>query len=684
MLMKSRLAFLTIGDASTCYSPFNLPSFFSLFLHPLHRHRHHRCRYHHHPALRQNPGKNESFIARIFSSPTGDSDPISPAHMVPTCNVAPSTLSSNRAIAGHVRSGNVDTAKKVFDEMPERTIVTWNSMLAGYAKPGSLAAAREFFDRIPHPDVVSWNTMMSCYIQNGELEAAFEVFNRMAVKDTTSWNTMISGLSRSRRMEDAVRLFQVMPTKNVVSWNAMLTGYVQCGDMEKASSLFNQIPAKNVVSWTAMISGYMQQGKVEDAIQLFAKMRAPNLVTWNAMMAGYVQNARAEDALRLFRSMLERRIWPNQSSFSSVLAGCGILAALGTGRQVHQYVCKTKFCSDTTTGTSLLSMYCKCGELEEARKMFEEMPTRDMVTWNAIVAGYAQHGFGRAALCLYEEMKRNGVQADGITFIALLSACNHAGLVDLGRSYFKAMLHDHAIEPKPDHYTVMVDLLGRAGLLKEAVDLIDTIPFQPHSAIFATLLGACRTHRNMEFAKYAAEKLLELDPENAAAYVQLANVYATMGLWDDVSRIRRLMRSNAVVKNPGCSWIEVKNQVHEFRSSDRLHLELTLIHKKLDELQRAMKLAGYVPDLSWALHDVKDEQKEVILSYHSEKLAIAFGLLKTPASTKIKVFKNLRVCGDCHTATKFISAIEGREIIVRDAVRFHHFKNGSCSCGDYW
>ncbi|CAN6470619.1 unnamed protein product [Victoria cruziana] len=680
MLIRSRLGFFTIGDVSPFYSPFHLAFPFSHFALERRRRRHHRL------AFCQDTEQNESCVveACIPSPPRRHSDSFSTAHMVPTYKVTPAILASNREIAWHVRGGDVETARKVFDKMPERTTVTWNSLLAGYAKPGSLVVARELFDRIPNPDVVSWNTMVSCYIQNGELEAAFAVFNRMAVKDTTSWNTMISGFSRSRRMEEAVRLFQAMPIKNVVSWNAMLAGYVHCGDMEKALYLFNVIPKKNVVSWTAMVSGYMQQGKVEEATELFARMRAPNLVTWNAMMAGYVQNARAEDALRLFRSMLELRIWPNQSTFSSVLAGCGSLAALGTGRQVHQYVCKTKFCSDTTTGTSLLSMYCKCGELEDARKVFEGMPVRDVVTWNAIIAGYAQHGFGKTALCFYEKMKRIEIQADGITFVALLSACNHAGLVDLGRSYFKAMLDDHAIEPKPDHYIVMVDLLGRAGSLKEAVALIHTMPFPPHSAIFATLLGACRTHRNVNFAKYAAEKLLELDPANAAAYVQLSNVYATMGLWDDVSQIRRSMRSNAVVKNPGCSWIEVKNQVHQFRSSDRLHQELTLIHKKLDELQKAMKLAGYVPDLTCALHYVKDEQKEVILSHHSEKLAIAFGLISTRAGTRIKVFKNLRVCVDCHTAIKFISAIEGREIIVRDAVRFHHFTNGSCSCGDYW
>ncbi|CAI0417602.1 unnamed protein product [Linum tenue] len=352
--------------------------------------------------------------------------------------------------------------------------------------------------------------------------------------------------------------------------------------------------------------------------------------------------------------MMAGGVSPNPSTLSSVLLGCSELSSLQLGKQVHQLVCKSPLHIDTTAGTSLISMYCKCGALEDAKKLFVEMPRRDLVTWNAMISGYAQHGAGELA--------------HGITFVAVLLACNHAGLLDLGTDYFNCM----------------VDLLSRAGKLDEAVDLIKKSPFKPHPAIYGTLLGACRIHKNTKIAEFAAKNLLDLDPTSAAAYVQLANVYAATNKWNDVARVRQLMNRSNVVKTPGYSWIDVKNIVHEFRSGDRIHPHLGSIHEKLNELEEKMKLAGYVPDLECALHDVGEAEKKQLLLRHSEKLAIAYGLMKLPPGVPIRVFKNLRICADCHRAAKCISEIEKREIIVRDTTRFHHFKDGSCSCRDYW
>lgn len=588
-------------------------------------------------------------------------------------------------ITSYIRAGDLDTALRVFENMKARTTVTWNSILAGYSKKsGKIKEALELFDKIPEPDCVSYNIMLACFLQNSDIDSARVFFDKMPVKDTASWNTMISGFAQNGKMGEAKKLFLVMPNKNSVSWSAMISGYVECGDLDSAVELFEVAPVKSVVAWTAMITGYMKFGKIGLAEKMFREMPVKNLVTWNAMIAGYVENDQAENGLKLFRTMVGVGIRPNSSSLSSALLGCSNLSALQLGKQIHQLVCKFPFYSDTTAGTSLISMYCKCGGLGDAWRLFLEIPRKDVVTWNAMISGYAQHGAGEKALCLFDEMKDEGMQPDWITFVAVLLACNHAGFVDLGVRYFDSMVRDYGVEAKPDHYTCMVDLLGRAGRLVEAVDLIKKMPFRPHSAIFGTLLGACRIHKNLELAEYAAKSLLCLDPASAAAYVQLANVYATMNRWDHVARIRRSMKENNVVKTPGYSWIEVKNVVHEFRSGDRVHSELASIHKKLKELEKKMKLAGYVPDLEFALHDVEEEQKEKLLLCHSEKLAIAFGLIKVPLGTPIRVFKNLRVCGDCHLATKYISAIERREIIVRDTTRFHHFKDGSCSCGDYW
>lgn len=569
--------------------------------------------------------------------------------------------------------------------MTVKTTVTWNSILSWFAKKlGNFEHACQLFEKIPQPNSVSYNIMLACYWHNFGAHKARDFFDDMLAKDIASWNTMISGYAQIGRMSEARELFSAMPEKNCVSWSAMVSGYVACGDLDSAVECFNAATEKSVITWTAMITGYMKFGRIESAERLFRELSLKNLVTWNAMIAGYVENGRAEDGLKIFKSMLETGDKPNAVGLTSVLLGCSNLSALQLGKQVHQLVCKSPLSSDTTAVTSLISMYFKCGDLKDAWKLFVQIPRKDIVTWNAMICGYAQHGAGEKALSLFDDMKIEGMKPNWITFVAVLLACNHTGLVDLGVQYFDTMVRDFGVEAKPEHYACMVDLLGRAGRLSEAVDLIKSMPFKPHAAIFGTLLGACRIHKNLHLAEFAAKNLLELEPTSATGYVQLANVYAAQNRWDHVARIRRSMKENNVVKAPGYSWIEINSVVHEFRSSDRLHPELASIHEKLNELEKKMKLAGYVPDLEFALHDVGEELKEQLLLWHSEKLAIAFGLLKVPLGVPIRVFKNLRVCGDCHSAIKYMSTIEGREIIVRDTARFHHFKDGICSCSDYW
>ncbi|KAK9054989.1 hypothetical protein SSX86_026068 [Deinandra increscens subsp. villosa] len=593
--------------------------------------------------------------------------------------------SSNMMITEYIRRGDLDSAYNVFENMSTRTTVTWNSMLTGYCKtPGRVEDARQLFDKMPEPDIVSYNTMLNCYMRNFGINAAQAFFDQMLVTDTVSWNTMLSGFCQNGMMDQAYELFDKMPEKNHVSWNVMISGYAARGDLVFAEKLFRNSPSKCVVAWTAMVTGYMKSRKVDLAEKLFKEMPERNRVTWNAMVSGYVENGRSDDGLKLFRTMVETGVKPNSSTISSVLLGCSNLSSLRLGKQVHQFTNKSPLCLQAMVNTSLISMYCKCGDLETACKLFREILDKDVVTWNAMISGYAQHGEGDKALLLFDTMKKEKIKPDWITFIGVLSACNHAGLVNRGIQYFNSMQRDYKIKPKPDHFTCMVDLLGRAGKLVEAFNLIKTMPFRPHPAIFGTLLGACRIHKNLELAEYAARSLLDCDPSSAAGHVQLANVYAAMRKWDGVSKVRRLMKDNKVIKLPGYSWIEIMNSVHEFRSSDRIHPELALIHEKLKQLEKKMKAAGYIPVLEFALHDVADEQKEKLLLWHSEKLAIAYGIIKMADGVPIRVFKNLRVCGDCHEATKFISAIEKREIIVRDNSRFHHFKDGKCSCGDYW
>ncbi|CAL5010177.1 unnamed protein product [Urochloa decumbens] len=606
----------------------------------------------------------------------------------------PSILSAGRrlttaAVAAAVRRGDLAGAEEAFASTRLKTMATYNCLLAGYARapgPGRLADARHLFDRIPHPDAVSYNTLLFCHFANGDVDGARRLFSAMPVRDVTSWNTMVSGLSKNGALEEAKAVFKAMPVRNAVSWNAMVAAIACSGDMVAAEEWFRNAPEKkDAVLWTAMVTGYMDAGDVQKAMEFFEAMPVRNLVSWNAMVSGYVKNSRAGDALRVFKTMIgNANVQPNASTLSSVLLGCSNLSAVEFGRQIHQWCTKLPLSRSMTVGTSLVSMYCKCGNLDDACRLFDEMCRRDVVAWNAMISGCAQHGDGRKAIKLFGKMKDEGVVPDWITFVAVLTACIHTGLCDFGMRCFETMQGVYGIEPRIEHYSCMVDLLCRAGLLERAVNMIRSLPFEPHPSAYGTLLTACRIYKNLEFAEFAAVKLIEQDPQNAGAYVQLANIYAIANRWADVSRVRRWMKDNAVVKTPGYSWIEIKGVRHEFRSNDRLHPQLDLIHDKLDRLEELMKAMGYIPDLDFALHDVDESLKAQMLMRHSEKLAIAFGLISSPPGMTLRIFKNLRVCGDCHNATKLISKIEDREIILRDTTRFHHFRGGSCSCGDYW
>ncbi|KAJ0968597.1 hypothetical protein J5N97_025514 [Dioscorea zingiberensis] len=447
---------------------------------------------------------------------------------------------SNKAIITHIRNGDLDSARKVFDAMPEKTTISWNSMLAGFSKqPGKLHDALHLFAKIPQPDVVSYNTLLSCYMLNSDTRGAGELFRVMPVKDAASWNTMISGFSRNGMANCARKMFAEMPQKNAVSWNAIVSCCIQAGDLCSAEEYFSQAPDKvDLVLQTAMIAGYMGAGEIERALEMFDAMPVRNSVTWNAVIAGFVENGRSEDGLKLFRRMLYAvEVRPNPSSLSSVLLGCSNLSALELGKQVHQLACKLPLGSDLTVCTSLVSMYCKCGDLDDACKLFDRIPLRDVVTWNAMISGYAQHGYGQKAIKLFDKMSGLGKpKPNHITFVAVLTACNHAGLLELATQYFESMKHDYGLEPQSDHYSCMVDIFCRAGSLVKAMELIEKMPVnvKPHPAVYGTLLGACRVHRNLEFAEFAAKKLVELEPRSAGAYVQLANIYASMKRWTDV------------------------------------------------------------------------------------------------------------------------------------------------------
>eukprot|EP01018_Ginkgo_biloba_P004466 Gb_36636 [translate_table: standard] len=567
-----------------------------------------------------------------------------------------------------------------------------NNLINMYMKCGNLICSREVFDKMPKRDVISWTSMITGYAQTGHSVEALKLFTQMqrarikpnhftfaiVVKACAS----LSALEQGKQVHECIITAGYEP--DVVVWNSLVDMYAKCSSVKDARQVFDKMHKRNVIAWNAMIAGYAQNGHLDEALKLFRRMPEPDEVTWSSMIAGYAQNGQCDEALDIFCQMQGKGIKPNNFTFGSVVKACASLAALEHGKQVHAHIIITGFESDFVVGNALVGMHAKCGNIEDAFQVFEKMPTRNVVSWSTMIVGCAQHGQGKKALKLFEQMLVAGMRPNEITFVGVLYACSHTGLVDEGRFYFHSMGREHGITPTIEHYTCMVDLLGRAGCLDEAENLINKMPVDPNVAAWGALLGACRIHNNIDIAKRAADHLLELKVEDAGTYVLLANIYAAAGKWDDVANVRKLMKDRGVKKEPGFSWIEVKNRTHSFVVGDRWHPQKEEIYSMLEKLAGQMKIAGYVPDTNLVLQNVEPQQKEHFLGHHSEKLAIAFGLLSTPSGTTIRVVKNLRVCSDCHTAIRYISKIVGREIVVRDNNRFHHFKDGLCSCGDYW
>eukprot|EP01018_Ginkgo_biloba_P016412 Gb_25554 [translate_table: standard] len=560
-----------------------------------------------------------------------------------------------------------------------------------YAKCGCLADARRVFDKMSQRNVVSWNSLIAAYAQQGCGEKALALFYQMQrtemKPDPFTFASVLRacvGLTALEQGKEVhVQITRSGFESDIVLLSTLIDMYAKSGCMDYARQVFNKMSQKNVVSWTTMIAGYVKCGSLESALKIFEEMPQRDVVSWNAMIEGYAQHRYYEKALALYVQMQRAGMRPSLSTFPSILGVCSDLAALEQGKQIHAHLIKNVFVLDVMLGSALLDMYAKCGSINFARQVFEEMPQRNVVSWTTMIDGYGKHGHAKDAIQLFEQMQESGTKPNHITFVSVLSACSHAGLVDEGWLCFDSMIQRHHLTPKVEHYACMVDLLGRAGQLDEAHHFINSMPIEPGADVWGALLGACRVHDNMELGKLAAERLFELNTEKAGAYVVLSNIYAAAGRWDDALKVRKMMKERGVSKEPGCSWIEVEKKLHMFHVGDRSHPQTEEIYATVEQLAGQMKEAGYVPDTNFVLHDVDEEQKEHILCCHSEKLAIAFGIISTPPGKLIRIVKNLRVCIDCHTATKFISKIVGREIIVRDANRFHHFKDGLCSCDDY-
>eukprot|EP00257_Ricinus_communis_P022489 XP_015582231.2 pentatricopeptide repeat-containing protein At1g53600, mitochondrial [Ricinus communis] len=534
---------------------------------------------------------------------------------------------SNAMISGYLKVGRLEEAIKVFEGTVEKDVVSWSSMVDGYCKKGRIFEARELFNMMPVRNVVTWTSMIDGYMNVGFFENGFSLFLSMrrvievnpltltimfeacrhfgryreAMQvhglvlrigfefDIFLGNSIIAMYCEFGCMDEAKRMFQMMNNKDVVSWNSLISGYIQHDEIEEAYKLFEKIPGKDVVSWTTMITGFSAKGNVQKGIQLFKIMPEKDDVAWTAVISGFVSNGEYEEAFLWFIEMLKKAVKPNSLTFSSMLTASASLATLNQGLQIHAHVEKMDVQFDLSIRNSLVSMYSKCGNIAEAYQVFTSINAPNIISFNSMITGFSQNGHGEEALDLFSKMRKENQEPNEITFLGILSACTHVGLVKEGWEYFNLMKSFYNIEPGLDHYACMVDLLGRAGFLDDAINLIHSMPFEPHSGVWGALLGASRIHFRLDLANLAALHLIKLEPHSATPYVVLSDIYNTIGKKKDADQVRMMKRSKGLKKSPGCSWIIMKDKVHLFLAGDQSHIDLEEIKLTLHSITKEMR-----------------------------------------------------------------------------------------------
>ncbi|XP_023741988.1 pentatricopeptide repeat-containing protein At3g12770 [Lactuca sativa] len=632
----------------------------------------------------------------------------------------------------HISSnlGEISYARKLFDKFPEPYVFLWNAIIRGYSKQNMFKEAIALYTQmqkvgvgpdcftLPHvlkacggaaalkvgkavhgqifrrgfeADVFVQNGVVAVYAKCGRVDNARIVFEGLGDRTIVSWTSIISAYAQNGQPVEALRIFKTMRSYGMqpdwITLVSVISAYTDIEDLGQGKS-FHSCVIKMGLEFEpdlriALTTLYAKCGHVMIAKSLFDEMEISNVIMWNTMISGFAKNGYSNEAITLFEKMLSKKLTPDSVTVCSTILACAHLGSLEEARKMGEYIDKSNYKFDVFVNTALIDMYAKCGSIHLARKVFDETKTKDIVVWSAMIVGYGLHGKAQEAINLFHLMKQANVTPNDVTFIGLLTSCNHAGLVEEGWGIFNSM-KDYGIVPRHQHYACVVDLLGRAGCLDKAYEFITNMPIKPGVSIWGALLSASRIYRHVALGEYSAEQLFSLDPYNTGHYVQLSNLYASVYMWSGVARVRVLMKERGLSKDMGCSMIEIEGKLHVFRMGDRSHPRSDEIFEEHKRLDRRLKEAGFVADMESVLHDLSYEDMEESLWNHSERLAIAYGIISTPFGTTLRITKNLRACVNCHAAIKLISRLEKREIVVRDANRFHHFKDGECSCGDYW
>uniref|UniRef100_A0A0D9XVA8 DYW domain-containing protein n=1 Tax=Leersia perrieri TaxID=77586 RepID=A0A0D9XVA8_9ORYZ len=638
----------------------------------------------------------------------------------------------NALVNMYSAAGKLSDAEFLFWNMNRRDLISWNTMISSYVQNSNSSDALKTLGQLlctnEIPNHMTFSSALGACSVSGALmdgKMVHSIILQLSLhKNLLVGNSLITMYGKCHSMQDAEKVFQSMLTHDVVSYNALIGGYAGLEDGTKVMQVFswmrragikpNYITMININgSFTSsnelhsygtplhayiirtgflsdeyvansLITMYAKCGNLESSTNIFNSITNKSVVSWNAMIAANVQLGNGEEALKLFIDMQHAGNKLDRVCLAECLSSSASLASLEEGMQLHGLGLKCGLDSDTYVVNAAMDMYGKCGKMDDMLNMLPDQAIRPQQCWNTLISGYAKYGYFKEAEETFKQMVAMGRKPDYVTFVALLSACSHAGLVDKGMHYYDSMSFVFGVSPGIKHCVCIVDLLGRLGRFAEAEKFIEEMPVLPNDLIWRSLLSSSRTHKNLEIGKEAAKRLLELDPFDDSAYVLLSNLYATNARWVDVDKLRSHMKTINVNKRPACSWLKLKNEVNTFGIGDRGHKHAEKIYAKLDEILLKLKEVGYTADTSSALHDTDEEQKEQNLWNHSEKLALAYGLIVVPEGSMIRIFKNLRVCSDCHLVFKLVSLVLNREIVLRDPYRFHHFKGGSCSCLDFW
>ncbi|XP_058096788.1 pentatricopeptide repeat-containing protein At3g12770-like [Magnolia sinica] len=631
------------------------------------------------------------------------------------------------------KCSNLAASRQVFDEMTVRSLVSWNSIISTYCREfqtdesfwllkqmqvldiepnsstfvslvlgccGSVSVLRQglsihgcVFKLGCDSDLLLSNSIMSMYVRFDIVDTARSLFDSMEEKSNVSWTTIMGGYLKIGDFGEVFNLFNQMQQERIsldsITFVNLVSSCAQIGRLSIGSSIHSLViksgcDHEDIIA-TSLVSMYSKCGDLISARKKFDSMHAKSVFLWTSMIGGYVHGGHANEALNLFENLLMTGVQPNEVTITTVLSACAYFGSLGIGKRVEEYVKVSGFEYDLRVQTSLIHMYCKCGCIERAKEIFNRVSNKDLAVWSSMINAYAIHGKGEEALTLFGKMQgEEGIKPDAVIFTGVLLACSHSGLVEEGLKYFCSMERDFNVKPSVEHYSCLVDLLGRAGCFSLALKTILEMPIEAQARAWAPLLSACRTHRKIQLGEYVAKRLFESDPSSTANYILMANMYASVGKWKEAAKMRRWMNDRGLVKEPGWSKIEVDGLSHVFLVGDQSHHRSVEIYEKLEELNGKLREAGYAAETNMVMHDLETEEKENALKVHSERLAVAFGLLATETGSKLTIIKNLRTCCDCHSYLKFVSRVTGRHLIVRDGYRFHHFECGVCSCGEFW